>query len=79
VIAAVWRESEAELRRSNAFEFDDLLACPARLLAEHPVRLAWLRQRWRWLLVDEFQDTSPAQAALIDLLAGPGGNLCVRR
>jgi DNA helicase-2/ATP-dependent DNA helicase PcrA len=77
LIAAVWRESEAELQRSNAFDFDDLLAFAVRLLAEHPHRLTWLRQRWRWILVDEFQDTSHAQAMLVDLLAGPEGNLCV--
>jgi DNA helicase-2/ATP-dependent DNA helicase PcrA len=77
LIAAVWRASETELRRCNAFEFDDLLACAVRLLSEHPHRLAWLRQRWRWLLADEFQDTSHAQATLVDLLAGPDGNLCV--
>ena len=36
-----------------------------------------MRQRWRWILADEFQDTSHAQATLVDLLAGPDGNLCV--
>ena len=77
LIAAVWRESETEMRRCNAFEFDDLLACAVRLLSEHPDRLAWLRQRWRWIVADEFQDTSHAQATLVDLLAGPDGNLCV--
>jgi DNA helicase-2/ATP-dependent DNA helicase PcrA len=77
LVAAVWRESERELRRCNAFEFDDLLACAVRLLSEHPHRLAWLRQRWRWIVADEFQDTSHAQATLVDLLAGPDGNLCV--
>ncbi len=77
LVAVVWRESEIELRRCNAFEFDDLLACAVRLLSEHPHRLAWLRQRWRWILADEFQDTSHAQATLVDLLAGPDGNLCV--
>jgi DNA helicase-2/ATP-dependent DNA helicase PcrA len=77
LIAAVWRESERELRRCNALCFDDLLAFAVRLLSEHPHRLAWLRQRWRWLLADEFQDTSHAQATLVDLLAGPDGNLCV--
>jgi DNA helicase-2/ATP-dependent DNA helicase PcrA len=77
LIAAVWRDSETELRRCNAFEFDDLLTCAVRLLSEHPHRLAWLRQRWRWILADEFQDTSHAQATLVDLLAGPDGNLCV--
>src|SRR5437763_1177689 len=77
LIAAVWRESERELQRCNALCFDDLLAFAVRLLSEHPHRLAWLRQRWRWLLADEFQDTSHAQAMLVDLIAGPDGHLCV--
>jgi DNA helicase-2/ATP-dependent DNA helicase PcrA len=77
LVAAIWRESEAELRRSDAMDFDDLLAFAVQLLAEHPHRPTWLRQRFRWILVDEFQDTSHAQATLVDLLAGPGGNLCV--
>ena len=47
-----------------------------RLLAEHPHRLAFYRQRWRWLLVDEYQDTNEAQSILIALLAGAGGNVC---
>ena len=76
LIAAVWRESEAELRRCNAFEFDDLLAFAVRLLGEHRHRLHWVRQRWRWIIVDEFQDTSHTQAALVELLVGPGGNVC---
>ena len=73
----MWRECERELRRCNAWEFDDLLACAVRLLSEHPHRLTWLRQRWRWILADEFQDVSHAQAMLVDLLAGPDGNVCV--
>ncbi len=77
LVAAVWRECERELRRCNAWEFDDLLACAVRLLSEHPHRLAWLRQRWRWIVADEFQDVSHAQAMLVDLLAGPDGNVCV--
>jgi DNA helicase-2/ATP-dependent DNA helicase PcrA len=75
--AAVWRASEAELRRCNAFGFDDLLVCAVRLLAEHPYRLAHVRRRWRWLLVDEMQDTNEAQAALVHMLAGPDGNVTV--
>ena len=55
----------------------NLLRYAVRLLAEHPHRLALYRQRWRWLVVDEFQDTNEAQAALIHLLAGPTGNVCV--
>jgi DNA helicase-2/ATP-dependent DNA helicase PcrA len=78
LVAAVWGAVEAELCRSNAWGFDDLLVCAVRLLAEHPHRLAHVRARWRWLVVDEMQDTNEAQAALVHLLAGPAGNLtCV--
>jgi len=76
LIAVVWREAELELQRSNSWDFDDLLVYAVRLLAEHPHRLAFYRQRWRWLLVDEYQDTNEAQSTLIALLAGAGGNVC---
>src|SRR3954468_6836660 len=77
LIAAVWREAEGELERSNAFDYDDLLVHAVRLLAEHPHRLAFYRQRWPWLLVDEYQDTNEAQSVLVALLAGAGGNVTV--
>ena len=76
LIAAVWREAEIELQRSNSFDFDDLLVYAVRLLAEHPHRLAFYRQRWKWLVVDEYQDTNEAQSVLVALLAGAGGNVC---
>ena len=72
LIAAVWRETEAELRRSNAMDFDDLLVCAVRLLAEHPHYLELYRRRWPWILVDEYQDTCQAQAVLVSLLARRG-------
>jgi DNA helicase-2/ATP-dependent DNA helicase PcrA len=75
VIAGVWRELEGEMRRLNAFAFDDLLVLAVRLLAERPYVLRSLRERWRWLLVDEVQDTCRAQLELVSLLAGPGGSL----
>jgi DNA helicase-2/ATP-dependent DNA helicase PcrA len=75
LIAEVWREEEEELRRSNAFRFDDLLVGAVSLLAEHPHRLSHYRERWKWVVVDEFQDTTEAQAALVALLVGPDGNV----
>src|SRR4051794_33987170 len=75
LIAAVWRACERELARCNAWSFDDLLVFAVRLLREQPQRLTHLRARWRWLVVDELQDTNEAQAALLELLAGPTGNL----
>ena len=77
VVAAVWRATDSELCRCNAFGFDDLFVFAVRLLVEHPQRLMHLRGRWRWLVVDEMQDTNQAQAALVQLLAGPAGNVCV--
>jgi DNA helicase-2/ATP-dependent DNA helicase PcrA len=76
LIAEVWREAEEELRRSNAFSFDDLLVDAVRLLAEHPLRVAHYRERWKWVVVDEFQDTNEAQGVLIALLVGSDGNVC---
>lgn len=76
LVAAVWSEAEEELRRSSAFSFDDLLVCGMRILAEHPHRLVHYRERWKWVVVDEFQDTNEAHAVLIALLAGPDGNVC---
>ena len=70
------RYSEA-LRRAGAVDFGDLLLLPVRLLE----RDAALRVRWagrfRHLLVDEFQDTNPAQYRLLKLLAGEQRNVCV--
>jgi len=77
LIAELWREAEDELRRSNAFSFDDLLVGAVRLPAEHPHRLANYRERWKWVVVDEFQDTNEAQGVLVALLVGPDGNVCV--
>ena len=77
LVALVWQECEKELARSGAFDFDDLLVFAVRLLREHPRRLRWIRSRWRWLLVDEFQDVNRAQAELVSLLAGPEGNVAV--
>jgi DNA helicase-2/ATP-dependent DNA helicase PcrA len=67
----------AALRRFHAVDFDDLVLEPIRLLEED----GELRQRWqarfRYLLVDEYQDTNAAQLRLLGLLAGVHKNLCV--
>ena len=79
LIAAVWRELDVELQRSNSIDFDDLLVLAVRLLAEHPHRLAFYRQRWRWLVADEYQDTNEAQSVLVALLAGAGRQRLLRQ
>ncbi|MBI3256056.1 MAG: UvrD-helicase domain-containing protein [Candidatus Andersenbacteria bacterium] len=77
VIAAVYAEYEKLLARHLAFDFDDLLLTSVELLErEAGVRAAY-QARWRWLSVDEYQDTNPLQDTLLRFLTGPEKNLCV--
>jgi len=74
-LRAVWRLYEDALERSDALDFDDLIAGGVHLLTRHPDLLAGLRRRWRHVLVDEFQDVNTAQHRWLMLVAGPHGNL----
>ena len=76
-VARVYAAAVAALRRANAMDFDDLLLHPLRLFEEHPERLAAYRDRLRFLLVDEYQDTNRAQYLFLRALAGGEGNLFV--
>jgi DNA helicase-2/ATP-dependent DNA helicase PcrA len=72
VVARVWSEYEAELRRADALDFDDLLLRTVQLLHARADLLAAYRMCWPVVLVDEYQDTNPIQARLLRLLVkGP--------
>jgi len=73
----LFKEYQRNLRIYNAVDFDDLIMLPLQLLGAHPELQSEYHQRYRYLLVDEFQDTSAAQYELMKLLIGPGGNVCV--
>jgi DNA helicase-2/ATP-dependent DNA helicase PcrA len=75
--AAIYSELEPTLRAANAVTFDDLLVLPVRMLEADAGRLASLRSRLRYILVDEYQDTNRAQYRLIALLGGEHGNVAV--
>src|SRR4051812_14770588 len=77
VVAAVWTQVEAELERSDALDFDDLIAFTVALLGRRADVLAGYRRRWRYLQVDEHQDTNPLQDRLLRLLAGERPSLMV--
>ncbi|MDZ7363918.1 MAG: UvrD-helicase domain-containing protein [candidate division KSB1 bacterium] len=64
-------------RGFNAIDFDDILILAAKLLAEHPEICAQYQKLYRYLMVDEYQDTNPLQDRLLGLLAGQRRNLCV--
>ena len=76
-IADVYAEYQKRLKRSNAVDFDDLIALTVQLLRENPDVLDHYRNRWRYLMVDEYQDTNKAQFVFVALLAKKSGNLCV--
>ncbi len=75
--ATVYKELEPALRAANAVSFDDLLVLPVRMLETDPQRLASLRDRFKFILVDEYQDTNRAQYRLITLLGGEHANVAV--
>jgi DNA helicase II / ATP-dependent DNA helicase PcrA len=75
VAAEVYTALGPALKAANAMDFDDLLLHPLTLFREHPERLRAYQNRFRFILVDEFQDTNRAQYQLIRLL-GEHGNVC---
>jgi len=75
VAAQVYRALGPALKAANAMDFDDLMLHPLTLFQERPDRLAFYRDRFAFLLVDEFQDTNAAQYRLVRLL-GEHGNVC---
>ncbi|MDR2101940.1 MAG: UvrD-helicase domain-containing protein [Treponema sp.] len=77
----VYREYQHSLKVFNALDFDDLLALPIEIFETHEEVLEKYRRRYRYIMVDEFQDTSFIQYRLMRLLAAPGPsgkpNVCV--
>jgi superfamily I DNA/RNA helicase len=73
----VLRPYESALHACNAIDFDDLLLLTLRLFREHPQVLAACRQKFKYVMVDEYQDTNAAQFELVRLLTQEHRNLCV--
>lgn len=67
----------SSLRAYNAVSFDSLITLTIRLFEEHPSVLERYQDRYRYLMIDEYQDTNPAQFRLAELLAAKYQNLCV--
>ncbi len=71
-IAKIYAEYQKGLRAANAVDFDDLLLLTAQMLASRPEIRGECQARWRYLLVDEYQDTNRAQFVIASLIAGAG-------
>ncbi len=75
--AAVYREYQAALRKNNALDFDDLIVKTVELFLHDAEALNSYQERFRYIMVDEYQDTNTAQFELVRLLAAKYRNLCV--
>jgi DNA helicase II / ATP-dependent DNA helicase PcrA len=77
VAATVWEKYEAILQAEHALDFDDLLAKTLRLLKNNQSVRDTLQQRFKYIHVDEYQDTNRVQFSIVELLAGDVQNICV--
>lgn len=78
-VAAIesYTKYESSLRAQNVVDFDDLLLLTVNLMRKHEDIRERLSERWRYLMIDEYQDTNGAQLELMRLIAGARKNLCV--
>ncbi|MCR4618374.1 MAG: UvrD-helicase domain-containing protein [Lachnospiraceae bacterium] len=77
VIARAYKEYQEQLKKSNALDFDDIIVLTVQLFKENPEILDFYQERFKYISVDEYQDTNKAQFELVRLLADKYRNLCV--
>ena len=76
-IAKIYKNYQKELKQNNALDFDDLIMLAVRLFEQFPDVLEKYQDEFKYILVDEYQDTDPAQYQLIKLLSSKYKNICV--
>ena len=76
VVLKVYKKYEETLKRNNAVDFDDLLILPLKLFKEHPSILEKYQQRFKYILIDEYQDTNEAQYILTKMISAKYRNIC---
>ena len=76
-IGEIYQEYQRQLKRNNALDFDDLIVKTVELFRTNPQILEYYQDRFRYIMVDEYQDTNMAQFQLVKLLAAKYRNLCV--
>jgi DNA helicase-2/ATP-dependent DNA helicase PcrA len=76
-VSLIWKRYEELARKENAFDFDDLLLKVVQLFTEHKDVLDYYQEKWKFIHVDEYQDTNEVQYRLATLLAQKYKNICV--
>jgi DNA helicase-2/ATP-dependent DNA helicase PcrA len=77
IASEVWRKYDAKLDKDKALDFDDLLFKTAHLLSTHPDIREYYQDKWKYVHVDEYQDTNQVQYRIVQLLVGKNQNLAV--
>ncbi|MEG1008928.1 MAG: UvrD-helicase domain-containing protein [Clostridia bacterium] len=77
VVASVYTEYEKNLKQYNSIDFDDIIMLTVKLLLNNPDKLVYYQNKFKYILVDEYQDTNKVQFKLISLLSMGHGNICV--
>ena len=76
-VAEIYRKYQAKLQANNGVDFDDLIMLTVRLFKQFPEVLEKYQEKFRYIMIDEYQDTNHAQYVLVNLLASRYRNLCV--
>ena len=76
-IVDIYKAYQKDLKKNNALDFDDLLNYPLEIFENHPGILGKYRKKWKYILVDEYQDTNRAQFLLVKMLAEKHKQICV--
>ncbi len=76
-VADIYEAYEKTLAELNAIDFDDILLLTVRMLEQYPEVLEYYQRRFRYILIDEYQDTNRVQYKLVSMLAAKHQNLCV--
>ena len=76
-IAKIYEEYQKTLKANNSLDFDDILCLTVEIFKQNPERLMYYQNKFKHILVDEYQDTNHVQFLLISMLASAHGNICV--
>lgn len=76
-VVEIYRRYQEILLRNNSVDFDDLLILPIKLLKENPDILMYYQERFKYVLIDEYQDTNEAQYVLVKMISAKYKNICV--
>lgn len=77
IVAMIWRDYEIQLKKEKALDFDDLLLETVLILKKYPEIRQKYQERWKYIHIDEYQDTNEVQYEMTKLLVGKEENICV--